>query len=102
MSCNHKRLAAGGRLDRSVPIEFKFDGRSLTGYRGVIGKRAVNQIMDTGTVLSKRGVLSKPEPADIGRGAEGKTGGETDVVPPAHGDEASKEKHRASFLPEAA
>ena len=68
----------------------------------VIGKRAVNQIMDTGTVLSKRGVLSTPEPADIGRGADGKTGGETDVVPSAHGDEASKEKHRASFLPEAA
>ncbi len=28
------RLEAGGRIDRSHPLEFRFDGRSLTGYRG--------------------------------------------------------------------
>ncbi|MDW6023459.1 sarcosine oxidase subunit alpha family protein [Mesorhizobium sp. BAC0120] len=34
MSSQVRRLASGGRIDRSQPFEFKFDGRSLAGYRG--------------------------------------------------------------------
>ena len=29
-----KCLASGGRIDRTQPIEFSFDGKKLTGYRG--------------------------------------------------------------------
>jgi sarcosine oxidase subunit alpha len=28
------RLPYGGHLDREIPLEFTFDGRSFTGYRG--------------------------------------------------------------------
>ncbi|TPN51539.1 sarcosine oxidase subunit alpha family protein [Mesorhizobium sp. B1-1-7] len=34
MNAHNKRLPAGGRIDRSRPIEFSFDGRKLAGYRG--------------------------------------------------------------------
>ncbi len=34
MNDQRARLAQGGRIDRSRPIEFSFDGRSLTGYAG--------------------------------------------------------------------
>ncbi|MGX8012908.1 FAD-dependent oxidoreductase [Mesorhizobium sp. ORM8.1] len=34
MSAQNKRLPGGGRIDRSRPIEFSFDGRKLAGYRG--------------------------------------------------------------------
>ncbi|AEH87057.1 sarcosine oxidase subunit alpha family protein [Mesorhizobium opportunistum] len=34
MNAQNKRLPAGGRIDRSRPIEFSFDGRKLAGYRG--------------------------------------------------------------------
>ena len=29
-----RRLAAGGRIDRSRPISFRFDGRTYGGYEG--------------------------------------------------------------------
>ena len=29
-----KRLAVGGRIDRSRPVEFAFDGKKLHGFRG--------------------------------------------------------------------
>jgi hypothetical protein len=28
------RIAAGGRIDRSQPLEFRFDGRHFTGCQG--------------------------------------------------------------------
>ncbi|MER9017074.1 sarcosine oxidase subunit alpha family protein [Mesorhizobium sp. M0898] len=34
MSSNRKRLPAGGRISREVPVDFTFDGRKLIGYRG--------------------------------------------------------------------
>ncbi|MGP2490919.1 sarcosine oxidase subunit alpha family protein [Mesorhizobium sp. PUT5] len=34
MNTNVRRLAEGGRIDRTKPIEFSFDGRSLTGFAG--------------------------------------------------------------------
>ncbi|MER9328433.1 sarcosine oxidase subunit alpha family protein [Mesorhizobium sp. M0488] len=34
MNVQDKRLPEGGRIDRSDPIEFSFDGRKLAGYRG--------------------------------------------------------------------
>ncbi|WP_214475623.1 sarcosine oxidase subunit alpha family protein [Mesorhizobium sp. dw_380] len=34
MNVQNQRLPVGGRIDRSRPIEFSFDGRKLTGYRG--------------------------------------------------------------------
>ncbi|WP_454857019.1 sarcosine oxidase subunit alpha family protein [Rhizobium binxianense] len=34
MTSNDKRLASSGRLDRSQPLEFTFDGRALTGFKG--------------------------------------------------------------------
>ncbi|MBZ9708932.1 sarcosine oxidase subunit alpha family protein [Mesorhizobium sp. ESP7-2] len=34
MNENRKRLPAGGRIDRTQPIDFSFDGRTLNGYRG--------------------------------------------------------------------
>ena len=54
----------------------------------VIKKRAINLIMDSGTELSKRGVL-----LDIGRGAVSKTRGAN--ANHAHSDEVSKKKRRA-------
>jgi len=50
----------------------------------VIGKRAINLILDTGTVLSERGVLR----SDIGRGGKSKTGKRKRK--PAHANETSK------------
>jgi putative transposase len=50
----------------------------------VIGKRAINLILNTGTVLSERGVLC----SDIGRGGKGKTGKRKRK--PAHANETSK------------
>ena len=34
MSVQKNRLAAGGRIDRSSPLEFTFNGKKLTGYEG--------------------------------------------------------------------
>ncbi|HEV2896811.1 MAG TPA: FAD-dependent oxidoreductase [Pseudaminobacter sp.] len=34
MNSNRNRLLAGGRIDRSQPVDFTFDGRELTGFRG--------------------------------------------------------------------
>ncbi|TIX20752.1 2Fe-2S iron-sulfur cluster-binding protein, partial [Mesorhizobium sp.] len=34
MNTRNKRLPGGGRIDRSHPVEFSFDGRRLAGYRG--------------------------------------------------------------------
>ncbi|TPI48120.1 sarcosine oxidase subunit alpha family protein [Mesorhizobium sp. B2-9-1] len=34
MSSNSNRLAEGGRIDRGRPLEFSFDGSSLTGFQG--------------------------------------------------------------------
>ena len=34
MTSNRNRLASGGRIDRSVPVHFTFDGKILSGYRG--------------------------------------------------------------------
>ncbi|MER9585896.1 sarcosine oxidase subunit alpha family protein [Mesorhizobium sp. M0276] len=34
MNVQNERLAGGGRIDRSYPVEFSFDGRKMTGYRG--------------------------------------------------------------------
>ncbi|WP_027165501.1 sarcosine oxidase subunit alpha family protein [Mesorhizobium sp. WSM3224] len=34
MNAQNQRLPGGGRIDRSHPIEFSFDGRKLAGYRG--------------------------------------------------------------------
>lgn len=56
----------------------------------VIKKRAINLILDTGTVLSDRGVLTS---ADTGRGAESKTG--MGIPVSASGDEPSKKKKTA-------
>jgi len=53
----------------------------------VIKKRAINLILDTGTVLSDRGVLTS---ADTGRGAKGKSGKSTLLS--ASGNEPSKKK----------
>jgi len=66
----------------------------------IIGKRAVDLIMDSGTELSERGILSKPKREDTGRGAEGKTEGAE--VSSAHGEEASKREALQGFLREAA
>jgi putative transposase len=57
----------------------------------VIKKRAINLILDTGTVLSDRGVLTS---ADTGRGAENKPGKGTLLS--ASGDEPSKKKRKAA------
>lgn len=56
----------------------------------VIKKRAINLILDTGTVLSDRGVLTS---ADTGRGAKSKTSMGTPLL--ASGDEPSKKKRTA-------
>ena len=57
----------------------------------VIKKRAIKLILDTGTVLSARGVLTL---SDKGRGAKSKTG----IGSPVHasGDEPSKKKRTAA------
>ncbi|MFP4126567.1 MAG: 2Fe-2S iron-sulfur cluster-binding protein, partial [Alphaproteobacteria bacterium] len=34
MTAQPYRLAEGGRIDRSAPLTFRFDGRDYTGYRG--------------------------------------------------------------------
>ncbi|MGB3388643.1 MAG: FAD-dependent oxidoreductase, partial [Pseudaminobacter sp.] len=34
MNTNIRRLAQGGRIDRTQPLEFSFDGRNLTGFKG--------------------------------------------------------------------
>lgn len=57
----------------------------------VIKKRAITLLLDTGTVLSARGVLT---PADKGRGAKGKSG--MSFLIPASGSEASKKKRTAA------
>ena len=57
----------------------------------VIKKRAIKLLLDTGTVLSARGVLTS---ADKGRGAKGKTRMGSPVH--ASGDEPSKKKRTAS------
>lgn len=64
----------------------------------VIGKRAVKLILDPGTGLSARGVLSSS--SDTGRGAADKT--DVAKAADARGDEASKKKLRAGSLLEAA
>ena len=56
----------------------------------VIKKRAINLILDTGTVLSERGVLTS---TDTGRGAKNKSGKGT--LLPASGNETSKKKRTA-------
>ncbi|MCS4089412.1 transposase [Rhizobium sp. BK176] len=65
----------------------------------VIGKRAVTLLLDPGTGLSDRGVLSTV--ADYRRGAADKTYTAISAVD-ARGEEASKEKPQASFHLEAA
>lgn len=55
----------------------------------VIKKRAIKLILDSGTELSKRGVLSH---SDSGRGAKGKSS--RAKSPGARGDEASKKKRQ--------
>ena len=57
----------------------------------VIKKRAIKLILDTGTVLSDRGVLIS---SDTGRGAEGKSS--KGVLLLASGDESSKKKRKVS------
>ena len=59
----------------------------------VIKKRAINLILDTGTVLSDRGVLT---PSDTGRGAKCKTSKGNAL--PASGCEPSKKKRTAAAL----
>jgi len=56
----------------------------------VIRKRAINLILDTGTVLSERGVLR----SDTGRGGKDKTGKRKRN--PAHADETSKKMRLAA------
>src|SRR5512147_3338402 len=34
MSAQQNRLTSGGRIDRSKPLNFVFDGKSYTGYQG--------------------------------------------------------------------
>ncbi|MER9952411.1 sarcosine oxidase subunit alpha family protein [Mesorhizobium sp. M0047] len=34
MNAQNKRLPGGGRIDRSYPVEFSFDGQKIAGYRG--------------------------------------------------------------------
>jgi putative transposase len=67
----------------------------------VIARRAVDLILDPGTGLSARGLLSKGSSSDIGRGAEGKTK-EVIVASDALGREASRKKQTAALLQEAA
>ena len=57
----------------------------------VIKKRAIKLLLDTGTVLSARGVLTL---SDKGRGAKGKTG--IGSLVHASGDEPSKKKRTVS------
>jgi len=64
----------------------------------VIKKRAINLILDSGTELSKRGVLihgnEVPTPLDIGRGASGKSHKAKVIC--AHGNETSKKTKSAN------
>ena len=59
----------------------------------VIKKRAINMILDTGTVLSDRGVLTS---SDTGRGAKNKTGKGLPLS--ASGDEPSKKKRKVAVV----
>ena len=34
MSSSPRRLSEGGRIDRTTPLEFTFDGERLVGFRG--------------------------------------------------------------------
>ncbi len=57
----------------------------------VIKKKAINLILDTGTVLSEKGVLTSP---DTGRGAKSKSNKRTRLL--ASGNEPSKKKRTAA------
>ncbi len=46
-----RRLAAGGRIDRSRPLRFVFDGRS---YQGFVGDTLASALLAAGTVLFAR------------------------------------------------
>lgn len=66
----------------------------------VIARRAVDLILDPGTGLSARGLLSKGSSSDTGRGAEGKTDGAM-VAANALGREAPRKKATAALHVEA-
>ena len=52
------RLAGGGRIDRSCPVAFRWDGQQLTGYAGDTLASAL--VANGVRVVARSAVLGRP------------------------------------------
>ena len=67
MSDQPCRLAAGGRIDRAMPVDFSFNG---TGYRGFAGDTLASALLANGVHLVGRGFKYHRPRGIVSAGAE--------------------------------